>query len=105
MKDDTGAGAILVLLIAGLLLVVTAGSASVVRILVVNARNSSAADLAALAAARSASCEEGRRVALANAVELRSCQQDGTDFQIVTGRDVVMFGQTIRLRATARAGY
>ncbi|MFN8128262.1 MAG: Rv3654c family TadE-like protein [Candidatus Nanopelagicales bacterium] len=105
MKDERGAGSILVVTIVGLLLFAAMGAATAVRIYVVHSRVSSAADLTALAAARSASCDEGRRVARANEVELRSCEQDGTDFQVVTGSDVVLFGQTYPVEVAARAGY
>lgn len=105
MKDDTGAGSIVVALLAVGFLCVAMAAATSLRLYVVHAHVSSAADLSALAAARSASCDEGRRVAQANNVELRACMQDGADFQVVAGEDVVLFGQDLPVEVTARAGY
>jgi secretion/DNA translocation related TadE-like protein len=77
----------------------------VAQITVARTQVSAAADLAALAAVRSGSCDEARRVARRNGAGLESCVIDGPDFQVVTVIDMSLFGRSLPVRATARAGY
>jgi secretion/DNA translocation related TadE-like protein len=105
MRDDRGAGTVLVIVAMLLLTVATGVALAFVRIATAHARASGAADLAALAAARSGDCEQARRVADANDAVLVSCVAQGTDYQVVVAAGVPLMGRELRLPVTARAGY
>jgi secretion/DNA translocation related TadE-like protein len=105
MRDDRGAGTVLVILAMLLLTVAASVALGFVRIATAHARAASAADLAALAAARSSDCEQAGRVAGANGAVLVSCVVQGTDYQVVVATDVLLMGRELRIPVTARAGY
>jgi secretion/DNA translocation related TadE-like protein len=107
---QSGAAAVLVLALAGVLLLVGAALGVVQAMVVAHRRAQSAADLAALAGASAAAngrpaCDSARTVALLNGAELTGCA--------VTDRTVAVsvrvpgphwLGQQADLTAEARAG-
>lgn len=105
MRGDRGAGTVLVIVAMLLLIVATGVALAFVRVATAHARASSAADLAALAAARSGHCEEAGRVAGANGAVLVSCVAVGGDHQVVAATDLRLLGLELRIPVTARAGY
>ena len=109
-RDETGAGTILVTAMAGFLLVVGAALAVVTAMVVDHRAAQSAADLAALAAARGLAegddgCAIASATAAANGARISSCAVSGRIVEI----EVVVpgphwLGQASDLAARARAG-
>lgn len=105
MRDDRGAGSILVIMELAMLLVFVVGASAIGQVIVLHTKVSAAADLAALAAARAGDCGQAGRIAEANSATLQSCVQDAGDFQVVTAIEFALLGQRVPVTATARAGY
>lgn len=107
-RPDDGAGTILVVAMAGVLMFVMVGLAATVGLVTAQRRAQSAADLTALAAAAALdldACAEAARTAVANTAALDGCEVDGYDVRVsvsVAGPSVA--GRDLRVRAEARAG-
>jgi secretion/DNA translocation related TadE-like protein len=106
MPDDCGSGSILAVALLAVIVLFTVALAVASGLAVAGRRAATAADLAALAAADSASgllpgipCEEAARVAAANAALLGDCAIDG-QIALVT---VKLLGRW-PVHSTARAG-
>ena len=105
MRDDRGAGSVLVLMALAMLLVVVVGVSAIGQVIVLHTKVGAAAYLAALAAARAGDCAEAGKIAEVNGATLKSCVEDEGDFQVVTAFELTLLGQRIPVTATARAGY
>ena len=107
-RRDTGAATVLVVAMAGVLMVVTAGLATVGGLVTAQRRAQSAADLTALAAAAALeadACAEALRAATANAARLDSCAVVGSDVLVrVSVAGPTVPGRAVRVSAEARAG-
>lgn len=94
----------LLLAVVVVVAVLAAVGLAISRVAVARVQVSSAADLAALAAARSSDCAAAQDVAHANRTVLISCELEGQDVQVGVGLDVDIAGRTLHLNALSRAG-
>lgn len=108
-REERGAGTVLVVTCAALLLWLGLALAVVAAVVLDHRRAQAAADLAALAGAEAVAtgtaCATADRAATANGADLRECHVLGSDVVVdvgVTGPTV--WGWTFRLSAQARAG-
>lgn len=108
MNDDPtsqrGAATLLLVAVLGIAVIVAAGGLGISRIAVARVRVSSAADLAALAAAPGLDCGRARSVALANRGRLLACEVQGADVQVTVRIEVPVAGRSVGVTATSRAG-
>jgi secretion/DNA translocation related TadE-like protein len=109
-RAERGAATILVLAMAGLVVFVTTALAVVVGLVAGHRTAQSAADLAALAGARSLAqgadgCAEAAGVARANRAHLVACAVTGRVLDVrVTVRGSLWLDQVVELTGEARAG-
>jgi secretion/DNA translocation related TadE-like protein len=106
---EGGTAAVLSVVFAGVLVVVTFVLGGVGGVLVGQRRVESAADMAALAGAVAVQhqrdgCAAARDNATRNHVELQRCSVDDALVSLVVGRTVHLLGRDLRLRSDARAG-
>lgn len=99
-----GAATLLLLAVVGWAVVVMALGLGISRVALARVQVSSAADLAALAAAEASECGRAGEVALANRARLIDCEVLGQDVQVNVALDVRVAGRPIRLTAQSRAG-
>jgi len=99
-----GAATLLLVAVLGIAVVVAAGGLAISRIAVARVRVSSAADLAALAAAPDRDCAKARSVARANRAHLLACEVRGSDVEVTVGLEVAVAGRSLELIAASRAG-
>lgn len=105
MKAETGSASVLLAVILSAVLMAAGMVFAVARVAVVRAQASSAADLAALAAARDGDCSKAARVAADNQVTLDSCTVDGADVVVfVQAESEILPGRSVLVSASARAG-
>lgn len=108
MKPDDeaqrGAATLLLVAVVGLCVLLTAAGLGITRVALARVRVSSAADLAALAAAAGLDCGAAREVARANGTYLQDCVLDGMDAQVRVGLEFPVAGRRIDVSAEARAG-
>lgn len=104
MRNDRGAAAVVVAVLAALGLLALSGAVAMVELVSTRVRMSAAADLAALAAARDGDCEAGLQIAFANHAQEADCAEDGEDVVVFTQRSIRLFGRPLAVRAHARAG-
>ncbi len=108
--DETGAATVMVVAFLGLLLVIGAGTGAVAGVFVAHRRAESAADLAALAAARQLvrggdPCPAAARIAGENGAKLEACHRDGTTVVVeVVVPGPTWLGSTPVVVGRARAG-
>jgi secretion/DNA translocation related TadE-like protein len=98
---------VLVVAMAGVLLVVTAGLSAAGGLVTAQRRAQAAADLAALAAASTSgdACAEAARTASANESALVGCRVAGREVTVVVAVDgPAVPWRTVRVTAEARAG-
>jgi secretion/DNA translocation related TadE-like protein len=92
-------------MVLGLACLVAAAGVVIARIAVARAQVSAAADLAALAGARTGDCAAARETALANGGLLQDCAIEGADILVRVRRDLVLVpGRSVGITAQARAG-
>lgn len=116
-RNDQGAGAVLVLVMVAVIAVVALAGVSIGALLSGQRRAASAADLAALSAARALqtggvtaaagadACVVARRISEANGAELSSCRTLGEDVVLEVQVEVrAGFGTTWRVPGRAKAG-
>jgi secretion/DNA translocation related TadE-like protein len=103
-EAQRGAATLLLLAVVGWAVVVTALGIGISRVALARVHVSSAADLAALAAAEASDCGRAGEVARANRAHLMDCEVLGQDVQVNVALDVRVAGRLIRLTAEARAG-
>ncbi|WP_310961516.1 Rv3654c family TadE-like protein [Nocardioides terrisoli] len=108
--DERGAAAVFGIALVGLLVCFTVACCVVASVVSGHRRAESAADLAALAAARALQegtdgCTDAARIASANGARIETCRVDGLDV-VVTVRVAAarLFGAGLTLPARARAG-
>jgi secretion/DNA translocation related TadE-like protein len=99
-----GAATLLLVAVVGLCMVLTAAGLGISRVAIARVRVSSAADLAALAAAESMDCAHARDVVEANRARLLDCEVQGTDVQVSVGLELRVAGRRLEFTAAARAG-
>lgn len=105
MGPERGSASIVLVVFLALSLATTAAVAAIARVATSRARVTAAADLAALAAARTQDCAEAIRIARGNGADVVECRSDGTDMVVSAAMSVQLFpGREALLRATARAG-
>jgi secretion/DNA translocation related TadE-like protein len=85
-------------------MVLTAAGLGISRVAIARVLVSSAADLAALAAAESMDCAQARDVAEANGTRLLDCEVQGAEVQVSVGLEVPVAGRRLEFTAAARAG-
>lgn len=105
-RGDRERGAATLLLVAVLALagLVTAVGLEIGRVAVARVQVSSAADLAALAAAPTLDCGRAREVAEANGAHVVDCEVQEADVTVMVALRVPMAGRQMELRAESRAG-
>jgi secretion/DNA translocation related TadE-like protein len=106
-RAERGSATVYVLTVAVLLMAVTLGAAGFAGLATAKHRATTAADLAALAAASTgaAGCELGGRTAANNGARVMECTREGREVMVtvqVVGR--APFGLRPTLQARARAG-
>ena len=113
-RDDGGAGTVLVIAMAGLLMFVLVGLVAVSGLVAAQRRAQAAADLAALGAAGAgagadagpeARCEEAARIAKANGAALTGCSAVAREVRVeVVVPGPPWPGRRVQVLAEARAG-
>ena len=104
MKDERGYATVMLAALLGLAVVLCAFGVCVAAIAGARVRASTAADLAALAAARASDCALADQVARLNGAELVVCQRDGVDVIVDVRVPVAVLGRQLHGSAWARAG-
>jgi secretion/DNA translocation related TadE-like protein len=105
IADDRGSAAVMLVPVLSLVLLMTLGVAAVGRVAAARATASAAADLSALAAARTGSCVTADEVAAANGATVLMCRIVGYDAVVRASIQVpVLLGRSVRVTADARAG-
>lgn len=95
---------LLVFMLAAFLLI-TGAALTLGRVAVMRAQVSTAADLAALAAADAGQCSTAQQVATVNGATRVSCEQLGEDFLVRAETELsVVAGRRLTIAALARAG-
>ena len=108
--DERGLASPVLVTLAGVLVVATVLAAALGRLLIDQRRVAAAADLAGLAAAAAiqhgrAPCLAARATAKDNGARLIGCAVHGHRVRVESGlASPTVFGQVVRLRATAYAG-
>ena len=107
-RDDDGAGTVLVIAMAGLLMFVLVGLAAVSGLVTAQRRAQAAADLAALAGASvgtGAECAEAARIAEANGAALIQCSVISREVRVEVKVPGPRWpGRRVQVSAEARAG-
>jgi secretion/DNA translocation related TadE-like protein len=104
-SGDRGAATVLLVAMLGVVLVVASAGAAIARVAAARVRVSTAADLAALAAARAGDCKVAAAVAIVNGATGAQCRLDGLDAQVRAVVTVQLLpGKQVQLTALARAG-
>lgn len=107
-RDDGGAGTVLVVAMAGLLMFVLVGLSAVSGLVTAQRRAQATADLAALAGAGAgpdAGCAESARIAEANGAALTQCAVISREVRVeVTVPGPRWPGRRVQVSAEARAG-
>lgn len=104
-RDDRGAATVMLVFMLAAMLLIAGAALTVGRLAVVRAQTSTAADLAALAAADTGQCSTAPPVGVANGASRVSCEQRGEDFLVRAETEVtVVAGRRLTIAVLARAG-
>ncbi len=104
-SGERGAATVLLVAMLALVVAVASAAAAIARVASARVRVSTAADLAALAAARAGDCSVAAAVAAANGATSDQCLLDGPDAQVRAVMTVRLLpGRQLQLTALARAG-
>lgn len=101
---ERGAAILVLVALLGVAVMITSVGLGIARIAAARVQASSAADLAALAAAPNLDCARARAVAVMNRAQLVDCEVLDRDVEVTVGLRVPLAGRQVQITAESRAG-